>query len=85
MEQTPLQFITGVIAEYNGTAPESVKVSHELLSDLNIDSLDLINIIMKVEKQYNVIIPDKVMDSFKTVGDIVSYVTTYPMKPLKIN
>lgn len=49
--------------------PESV-----LLSDLDINSLELMNLVMVVEEKYNIFIDEERLRDIKTVGDVVSYV-----------
>jgi acyl carrier protein len=45
------------------------------VNDLNYDSLDVIDLSMKVEDQLHVTIPDDRMTELKTVGDVIEYVT----------
>ncbi len=45
-----------------------------LAEDLGADSLDLVEILMTIEENFGVVVPDEDIPSFKTVGDIVSYV-----------
>lgn len=49
--------------------PESV-----LLSDLDINSLELMNLVMVVEEKYNIFLDEERLRDIKTVGDVVSYV-----------
>ena len=49
--------------------PESV-----LLSDLDIKSLELMNLVMVVEEKYNIFLDEERLRDIKTVGDVVSYV-----------
>lgn len=43
---------------------------NSLISDLKIDSLDLVELVVDIEKQYNVFIPDEKLSSIKTINDI---------------
>ncbi len=49
--------------------PESV-----LLSDLDINSLELMNLVMVVEEKYNIFLDEERLHDIKTVGDVVSYI-----------
>ncbi len=49
--------------------PESV-----LLSVLDINSLELMNLVMVVEEKYNILLDEERLRDIKTVGDVVSYV-----------
>ena len=41
--------------------------------DLGADSLDILQLLMRIEDQYGITIPDKALATFKTVGDVVAY------------
>ena len=43
------------------------------LEDLNFDSLDMIEIAMDIEDEFNVEVPDEVLEKFVTIGDIVEF------------
>jgi acyl carrier protein len=45
-----------------------------LVKDLEADSLDAVDIIMSIEEQFGIEIPDEEAEKFETVGDIVRYV-----------
>ncbi|WP_053955817.1 acyl carrier protein [Inediibacterium massiliense] len=45
-----------------------------LMGDLEADSLDAVEIIMAIEDEFDVEIPDEDAEGFKNIGDIVSYV-----------
>ncbi|MGI6395320.1 MAG: acyl carrier protein [bacterium] len=45
-----------------------------LMEDLEVDSLDAVEIIMKIEDAFGVDIPDEDVNEFKNLGDIASYV-----------
>ena len=49
--------------------PESVQ-----LSDLDINSLELMNLVMVVEEKYNIFLDEERLHDIKTVGDVVSYI-----------
>lgn len=46
----------------------------DILKDLEADSLDAVEVILGVEEEYGIEIPDEVADSFTTVSDIVNFV-----------
>ena len=55
-----------------------VHVTHILddstMSDLNFDSLDCVQLIMELEDEFNINIPDEEAEKLKTVGEIITYV-----------
>ncbi len=52
------------------------KVTSEasLTDDLGADSLDLVDLVMSLEEEFDVEIPDDQVEGIKTVGDIVKYI-----------
>jgi acyl carrier protein len=52
---------------------QSITLETSIHDDLGADSLDAVEIIMGIEDEYNIEIPDEVAEKFLTVGDIVSY------------
>lgn len=47
---------------------------HSELAELGADSLDAIDIVMTIEDQYGIEVPDEVIENMKTVEDIVSFI-----------
>ena len=57
------------------SAPESaVTMDTHLMKDLEADSLDAVEIIMAIEDEFEIEIPDEDVEKFQTVGDLVRYV-----------
>lgn len=56
--------------------PELVDIDSDLMKDLEADSLDAVEIIMAIEEDYNIEIPDVDAERFRTVRDLVDYVET---------
>ena len=57
------------------SAPESaVTMDTHLMKDLEADSLDAVEIIMAIEDEFEIEIPDEDAEKFQTVGDLVRYV-----------
>lgn len=42
-------------------------------SDLGADSLDILQLLMTIEEEHGIVIPDEAFATFKTVGDVVNY------------
>jgi len=66
--------IKNIIVEQLQVEPEAVKLETSLMKDLEADSLDAVEIIMGIENEFGIEIPDEEAEKFKTVGDIVGYV-----------
>ncbi|MBQ0079118.1 MAG: acyl carrier protein [Eubacterium sp.] len=69
-----LEKIKGIIAEQLGVDEEEVKLETNLAKDLEADSLDAVEIIMAIEDEFDIEVPDEDAEKFATVNDIVSYV-----------
>ena len=63
-----------IIADQLDTAPEDITPETDFMKDLEADSLDAVEIIMALEQEYNIEIPDEDAEKFKTVADIVRFV-----------
>ena len=57
-------------------APETVTMDALLKEDLEVDSLDLVELSMMLEDEFNVKIPDDRMAEIRTVGNVVEFVQT---------
>lgn len=54
--------------------PATITPETNLLEDLDADSLDAVEIIMAIEDEFGIEIPDEMAESLKTIGEIVEYV-----------
>ena len=63
-----------IIAKSKGIPPDTITLA-STFEQLNIDSLDKINISFEVEEAFNIDIPDEALGTIKTVGDMVAGVT----------
>lgn len=63
---------------YNQTGDDSIEITKEsvLLADLGMNSFDLVNLVCEVEDEFGVEIPDRIIGTFKTVGDVIEYIET---------
>ena len=53
---------------------EKVTMEASIVDDLGADSLDLVDMVMSLEEEFDVEIPDYQVENIKTVGDIVKYI-----------
>jgi len=58
-----------IIAEFTTYEAEEIKEGMNFVDDLGIDSLDLAQIILSAEAEFDVVLDDDMMDNVKTVGD----------------
>ncbi|MBQ9825619.1 MAG: acyl carrier protein [Firmicutes bacterium] len=66
--------IREIIADQLDADPESITMDTDLMKDLEADSLDAVEIIMAIESEYDLEIPDDRAEEFKMVSNIVSYI-----------
>jgi len=66
--------IREIIVEQLGVDESAVTQETSLMKDLEADSLDAVEIIMAIEDEFEIEIPDEEAEKFHSVGDIVKYV-----------
>lgn len=66
--------IVEIIAEQLGCDANLIDEDSAILEELGADSLDIVEIIMAVEENYEISIPDEEMPNLRTVKDIVLYI-----------
>ena len=69
-----------LIADELKSDKNKVTMESILIDDLNFDSLDLVELIMKIEDEFNIEIPEEEARDIKTVGDIVHYLENHKEK-----
>ena len=58
--------------------PSKISASSSFSSDLGLDSLDTVEVVMAIEEEFSVEIPDKEADEIKSVGQAVEYISQHP-------
>ena len=66
--------IQALISEQLGVDASMINMDTDFMKDLEADSLDAVEIILGVEEEYGIEIPDDVAENFTKVSDIVKYV-----------
>ncbi len=66
--------IRDIIAEQLDVEPEAITMETDLMKDLEADSLDAVEIIMAIESEWDLEVPDEQAEDFKVVANIVSFV-----------
>ena len=69
----PASSVKEVIVEQLGVDPERVKIEASFIDDLGADSLDIVELVMEFEKEFNIDIPDEDAEKLRTVGDAINY------------
>ena len=63
-----------IVAEHFGSAPEEIQDESILEQDFFADSLDIVELFMKIEKQFDIPISDQAAEKIRTFGDLVALV-----------
>ncbi len=66
--------IKALIADQLDIDEDSIKETSSFTDDFDIDSLEVVDLIMRVEEEFDIEIPEDQSENFKTVGDIVAYI-----------
>lgn len=65
-----------IIEEKLSVNPDQITVSAKFAEDLKADSLDTVELVMALEDEFGLDIPDEEADKIKTVGDAIKYIET---------
>ena len=68
--------IVDKLSEYLKVDKSKITMDTNIKTDLNADSLTVVELLFAMEQEYNITIPDEVVDSLETVGDLVRYLET---------
>lgn len=63
-----------IVVEQLGVKPEDLSMQSSLIDDLGADSLDMVELIMALEEEFNLEISDEDAEKISTVGDVVDYI-----------
>jgi len=66
--------LKNIIVEQLSVTPEQVTLEAKFQDDLGADSLDVVELIMKIEEKFDIKIPDEDAGKIQTVGDAVKYI-----------
>jgi acyl carrier protein len=69
-----IEKIKSILSEQLDTDSDDIHDASNVQEDLGADSLDIVDIIMAVEEEFDIEIPDDDVKSLKTVADIAAYV-----------
>ena len=67
-----------ILARQLRIAPERVTLEAQIKKDLGADSVDILQLLIRLEDDYGVVIPDQELAKFETVGDVVQFLDNLP-------
>ena len=69
--------IRTIIAEQFGVDPAELSPGSDILDDLGADSLDVVELVMTLEDEFDIEVPDKAAESIRTISDVERYVAEH--------
>ncbi len=69
-----LEKVKEVIVDQLGVEEDIIKLDTSFIDDLGADSLDIVELIMSLEEEFDIQIPDGDAEKISTVGDVVEYI-----------
>lgn len=77
MKETIESRVKKIVVQQLGADPDNVTREKYFMDDLGADSLDVVELIMAIEEEFDICIPEKDCDSLKTVGSLMDYLATH--------
>lgn len=69
--------VKAIIAEQLNIDAEKITMESSIIEDLGADSLDVVELVMALEENFGVEIPDDDAEKINTIGDIVNYIESH--------
>jgi acyl carrier protein len=69
--------IKSIITKKLAASEDEIKPESSFIEDLGADSLDIVDLLMVMEEEFQIEIPEEDSESIKTVGDAINYITTH--------
>jgi len=66
--------VVDIVAEQLGVDKEKVSKETSFVNDLGADSLDTVELVMELEEEFDVTIPDEAAEKIQTVGEAVDFI-----------
>ena len=77
MKMEEFERVKAVIVDQLGADDSAVTLQASFVDDLGADSLDIVELIMGLETEFDIEIPDEEAESIRTVGDAVDYIKAH--------
>ncbi|WP_428073306.1 acyl carrier protein [Candidatus Avelusimicrobium aviculae] len=74
MSENIQERVKNIIVEQLGVEADQVKPEAQFVNDLGADSLDTVELIMALEEEFDIEIPDEKAEKIKTVGEAIEYI-----------
>ena len=71
-----VEALKAIVAESLGISADEIESSASFIDDLGADSLDIVELVMAIEKDFDIEIPDEDAEKIATVQDAIDYVSS---------
>ncbi len=72
-----LEKVKAILAEQFDVEEDKITETTDLQEDLGADSLDVVDLLMSIEDEFEVEVPDEEIENLKTVGALVGYIEAH--------
>ncbi len=69
-----LEKVKVILAEQFDVEEDSITLETDMQDDLGADSLDVVDLLMSIEDEFEIEIPDEEIENIRTVGELVNYI-----------
>lgn len=69
--------VKSIIADQLGVAEDEIRLDSKFIDDLGADSLDIVELVMAMEEEFQTEIPDDQAENIKSVQDALNYITEH--------
>ncbi len=66
--------IKEILADQLDSDIDAMTMESDIANDLGADSLDVVELLMSIEDEFDIEIPDEEIENIKTIGDLVKYI-----------
>lgn len=77
MSQAIEERVRSIIADQLGVSEEEVKPDSKFIEDLGADSLDIVELIMAMEEEFETEIPDEEAEKIRNVNDVIMFIKNH--------
>jgi len=71
--------ILAVVKNFDQVDPAKVSPATKFADDLGLDSLDIVEVVMAIEDEFAIEIPDQEADKILSIADAIEYISSHPM------
>lgn len=72
--------VCGILSEFTKVKAEDMTLEMEIMWDLGMNSFDILEAVLRFEDEFEIEVPDRLISSFRTVGDVAAYLEAVTKK-----